>query len=172
LFMQPRSSWQDYDRSALSKGGGIYSRTLKTVPLFAEARQVLGIGNAEVTPAEVISAILKADVDLLWFGGIGTYVRSSDETDADVGDKANDAVRVRGADLRARVVGEGANLAMTQRARVEYALQGGRINTDAIDNSAGVNSSDLEVNIKIALGTLVRAGQLTMQVRNEFLASM
>jgi glutamate dehydrogenase len=170
--MLPRSSWQDYDREVLSKGGGVYSRALKTVPLFAEARRVLGLGTAELTPADVISAILKADVDLLWFGGIGTYVRSSAETDAEVGDKANDAVRITGKDIRARVVGEGANLAMTQRGRVEYALLGGRLNTDAIDNSAGVNSSDLEVNIKIALNSVVRAGELSPQARNEFLASM
>jgi glutamate dehydrogenase len=172
LFMLPRSSWQDYDKEALSKGGGVYSRSLKSVPLFAEARKALGLGSEQVTPHDVISAILRAEVDLLWFGGIGTYVRASEETDADVGDKANDAVRITGRDIRAKVVGEGANLAMTQRARVEYALSGGRLNTDAIDNSAGVNSSDLEVNIKIALGSVVRAGKLTQQVRNDFLASM
>jgi len=172
LFELPRSSWQDYNAELLSKGGGIYSRSVKTVPLFAEARKVLGLNSDPVTPADVIRAILRADVDLLWFGGIGTYVRSSAETDAQAGDKANDAVRITGAEIRARVVGEGANLAVTQLGRVEYALKGGRINTDAIDNSAGVNSSDLEVNIKIALGALTRTGQLTTQVRNEFLASM
>ena len=172
LFMMARSSWQDYDKSLISKGGGVYSRSLKTVALFAEARRALGLGSEPVTPNEVIGAILKAEVDLLWFGGIGTYVRGSTETDADVGDRANDAVRVTGKQVRARVIGEGANLGVTQRARIEYALDGGRINTDAIDNSAGVNSSDLEVNIKIALGTLVRAGTLTYQVRNDFLASM
>jgi glutamate dehydrogenase len=172
LFMQPRSSWQDYDKETISKGGGIYSRSLKSVPLFAEARKLLGLTSEQVTPNEVIAAILKADADLLFFGGIGTYIRASTETDAEVGDKANDAVRITGKEIRAKVVGEGANLAMTQRGRVEYALGGGRLNTDAIDNSAGVNSSDLEVNIKIALGTLVRAEQLTIQVRNEFLASM
>jgi glutamate dehydrogenase len=172
LFMQPRSSWQDYDKDTLSKGGGVYSRSLKTVPLFSEARTLLGLGAAELSPNDVIAAILKAEVDLLWFGGIGTYVRASTETDTDAGDKANDAIRITGKDIRAKVVGEGANLAMTQRGRVEYALAGGRLNTDAIDNSAGVNSSDLEVNIKIALGSLVRAGTLTEQVRNDFLASM
>ncbi|MGN6489781.1 MAG: NAD-glutamate dehydrogenase [Devosia sp.] len=172
LFELPRSSWQDYNAELLSKGGGVYSRSLKVVPLFAEARRALGLGNEPVSPADVIRAILRAEVDLLWFGGIGTYVKSSAETDAQVGDKANDAVRVNGADIRARVVGEGANLGVTQLGRVEYARQGGRINTDAIDNSAGVNSSDLEVNIKIALGALTRTGQLTTQVRNEFLASM
>jgi len=172
LFHLPRSSWQDYNAALLSKGGGIYSRSLKSVPLFAEARRALGLGNEPVTPNDVIRAILRAEVDLLWFGGIGTYVKGSEETDAQAGDKANDAVRINGAEIRARVVGEGANLGVTQLGRVEYALKGGRIDTDAIDNSAGVNSSDLEVNIKIALGTLVRIGQLTTQVRNEFLASM
>jgi len=172
LFALPRSSWQDYDKALISKGGGVYPRSLKTVPLFAEARRALGLGNEAVTPSEVIGAILRAEVDLLWFGGIGTYVRGAAESDATVGDRANDAVRVAGKDLRARVVGEGANLGVTQLGRIEYALAGGRINTDAIDNSAGVNSSDLEVNIKVALGALVRAGQLTVQVRNEFLAAM
>ncbi|MDB5542002.1 MAG: NAD-glutamate dehydrogenase, partial [Devosia sp.] len=172
LFQLPRSSWQDYNLELLSRGGGVYSRSLKTVALFAEARKALGLNSDAVAPNDVIRAILKAQVDLLWFGGIGTYVRSSAETDAQAGDKANDAVRISGADIRALVVGEGANLALTQLGRVEYALKGGRINTDAIDNSAGVNSSDLEVNIKIALGTLTRTGQLTTQVRNEFLASM
>ncbi|HEY9011746.1 MAG TPA: NAD-glutamate dehydrogenase domain-containing protein, partial [Devosia sp.] len=172
LFGLARSSWQDYNKDLLSKGGGIYSRSLKQVPLFAEARRVLGLGSEPVTPNDVIRAILKAEVDLLWFGGIGTYVRASTETDAQAGDKANDALRIAGSEIRAKVVGEGANLGVTQRGRVEYALAGGRINTDAIDNSAGVNSSDLEVNIKIALGALTRSGQLTYQVRNDFLASM
>jgi len=172
LFELPRSSWQDYSTAALSKGGGIYSRSLKTVPLYAEARRILGLNSDAVSPSDVIRAILRADVDLLWFGGIGTYVKSTAETDAQVGDKGNDGVRISGAEIRAKVVGEGANLAVTQLGRVEYALKGGRINTDAIDNSAGVNSSDLEVNIKIALGALTRSGQLTTQVRNEFLASM
>jgi glutamate dehydrogenase len=172
LFKLPRSSWQDYNRELLSRGGGVYSRNLKNVALFAEARRALGLGSEPVTPDQVITAILRAEVDLLWFGGIGTYVKASDETSLDVGDKANDAIRITGSAVRAKVVGEGANLAVTQRGRVEYALRGGRINTDAIDNSAGVNSSDLEVNIKIALGTEVRAGRLTEQVRNDFLASM
>ena len=172
LFELPRSSWQDYNAELISKGGGVYSRELKVVPLFAEARRALGLSNEQLSPAEVIRAILKAEVDLLWFGGIGTYVKAAGETDADAGDKANDAVRINGGEIRALVVGEGANLAMTQLGRVEYARKGGRLNTDAIDNSAGVNSSDLEVNIKIALGTLVRSGQLTSQTRNEFLASM
>ncbi len=172
LFALPRSSWQDYGKELLSAGGGAYARTLKTVPLSPEARRVLGLGEAPVTPAEVMSAILRAEVDLLWFGGIGTYIRASTETDAAAGDKANDAVRVTGRDVRAKVVGEGANLAVTQRGRVEFALQGGRIDTDAIDNSAGVNASDIEVNVKIALGSVVHAGQLDEAGRNGFLAQM
>jgi glutamate dehydrogenase len=172
LFELPRSSWQDYKADLISKGGGVYARSQKIVPLFAEARKALGLGNEQLSPADVIRAILKAEVDLVWFGGIGTYVKAATETDAQAGDKANDATRINGADIRALVVGEGANLAMTQLGRVEYARKGGRLNTDAIDNSAGVNSSDLEVNIKIALGALTRTGQLTTQTRNEFLASM
>jgi len=172
LFQLPRSSWQDYKAELISKGGGVYARTQKIVPLFAEARKALGLGNEQLSPSDVIRAILKAEVDLVWFGGIGTYVKAATETDAQAGDKANDATRINGADIRALVVGEGANLAMTQLGRVEYARKGGRLNTDAIDNSAGVNSSDLEVNIKIALGALTRTGQLTTQTRNEFLASM
>jgi glutamate dehydrogenase len=170
LFGLPRSSWQDYDKSLLSKGGGVYSRSLKNVALFQEARRALGLGNDPVTPQDVIVAILKAEVDLLWFGGIGTYVRSSQETDADVGDKANDAVRISGKDIRAKVVGEGANLGVTQRGRIEYALEGGRIDTDAIDNSAGVNASDIEVNVKIAMNTVMRTDKLEMDQRNRFLA--
>ncbi|RYZ63800.1 MAG: NAD-glutamate dehydrogenase, partial [Proteobacteria bacterium] len=172
LFQLPRSSWQDYNAELISKGGGIYPRTQKVVPLFAEARKALGLGNEQLSPSDVIRAILKAEVDLVWFGGIGTYVKAATETDAQAGDKANDTTRINGADIRALVVGEGANLAMTQLGRIEYAKKGGRLNTDAIDNSAGVNSSDLEVNIKIALGSLTRTGQLTTQTRNEFLASM
>ncbi len=170
LFGLPRSSWQDYDKSLLSKGGGVYSRSLKNVALFQEARRALGLGNDPVTPQDVIIAILKAEVDLLWFGGIGTYVRASDETDADVGDKANDAIRIAGKDIRARVVGEGANLGVTQRGRIEYALDGGKIDTDAIDNSAGVNASDIEVNVKIAMSTVMRTDKLEMDQRNRFLA--
>jgi glutamate dehydrogenase len=142
------------------------------VPLFAEARKALGLGNDPVTPQEVMSAILKAEVDLLWFGGIGTYIRGHDETDAEAGDRANDAIRITGRDIRAKVVGEGANLAVTQRGRVDYALQGGRIDTDAIDNSAGVNASDIEVNVKIAMNTVLRGGALDMDGRNAFLTQM
>jgi glutamate dehydrogenase len=172
LFALPRSSWQDYDTKLISRGGGIFSRSAKSVPLSEETRLALGLKGATATPQEVMTAILKADVDLLWFGGIGTYIRASGETDAEAGDRANDAIRITGADIRAKVVGEGANLAMTQRGRVQYALAGGRLNTDAIDNSAGVNSSDLEVNIKIALGSLMRAGTMTLEERNAFLPTM
>jgi len=172
LFAPPRSSWQDYDKSLISAGGGVFPRSLKSVPLSPEIQAALGLTAAHVTPAELMQAILTADVDLLWFGGIGTYVRASLETDADAGDRANDGIRITGASLRAKVVGEGANLGLTQRGRIEYALKGGRINTDAIDNSAGVNSSDLEVNIKIALAPLLANGSLTLPARNDFLVTM
>jgi len=172
LFALPRSSWQDYDKDKISKGGGVFPRSAKSIALSPEARKALGVAQASLTPAEVMTAILKAPVDLLWFGGIGTYVRASGESDAEAGDRANDAIRVAGADIRALVVGEGANLGVTQRGRIEYALRGGRINTDAIDNSAGVNSSDLEVNIKIAMGSVVRSGALYLDGRNAFLAGM
>ncbi|WP_375449468.1 NAD-glutamate dehydrogenase [uncultured Devosia sp.] len=171
LFALPRSSWQDY-QAPISVGGGVFPRSLKAIPLSPQMQALLGLTGAHATPAEVISAIIKADVDLLWFGGIGTYVRASSETNAGVGDRANDAVRVTASQLRAKVVGEGANLGVTQLARVEYALAGGRINSDAIDNSAGVNSSDLEVNIKITLQPLLADGTLTQEQRNAFLASM
>jgi glutamate dehydrogenase len=172
LFELPRSSWADYDRSCLSKGGGIYSRTAKSITLSPEARHRLGATSDTVTPSELIRLILLLDVDLLWFGGIGTYVRAASENDQDVGDRGNDAHRVTGRELRAKVVGEGANLAMTQRGRIEYALRGGRLNTDFIDNSAGVNSSDQEVNIKIALGPATRSGRLPPEERSRFLAGM
>ncbi|WP_196260244.1 NAD-glutamate dehydrogenase [Pelagibacterium limicola] len=172
LFEMPRSSWQDYDKSLISAGGGVFSRKLKSVPLSPEMQELLGLTGTTATPAEIMTAILKAPVDLLWFGGIGTYIRASEETDVEVGDKANDAIRITGAQTRAKVIGEGANLGVTQRGRIEYALKGGRINTDAIDNSAGVNSSDLEVNIKIALSDLVREGALTMESRNALLVEM
>ena len=172
LFALPRSSWQDYDKGLISAGGGVFSRALKSIPLTKEMQTALGLTVAHATPAEVMTAILKAEVDLLWFGGIGTYIRASIETDAEVGDRANDAIRVTGSDVRAKVVGEGANLGVTQRGRIEYALKGGRINTDAIDNSAGVNSSDLEVNIKIALAPKLADGSLPIDARNAFLAGM
>jgi glutamate dehydrogenase len=172
LFDLPRSSWADYDKALISKGGGVYERSLKSVPLSQEARARLGIDSERPTPMALIQAILKAPVDLLWFGGIGTYVKSSHEAQSEAGDRANDAVRIDGAMIRARVVGEGANLAVTQRGRIEYALGGGRINTDAIDNSAGVDTSDHEVNIKILLNAAVTSGDLTMKQRNELLHAM
>jgi glutamate dehydrogenase len=179
LFDRPRSSWQDYDASLLSKGGGVWSRKAKSIPISAEAREALGI-EAKVesmTPNELMRSILLARVDLLWNGGIGTYVKSASESNADVGDKANDAIRVDGARLRCRAVGEGGNLGFTQRGRIEYAAAGcggagGRINTDFIDNSAGVDTSDHEVNIKILLDRVVRNGDLTEKQRNDFLATM
>ncbi|HRD76861.1 MAG TPA: NAD-glutamate dehydrogenase [Hyphomicrobiaceae bacterium] len=172
LFDLPRSSWADYNRKLISKGGGVYSRAAKSIELAPEARQRLGIAATAVTPAELMRHILLLDVDLVWFGGIGTYVRATSENDLDVGDRGNDAIRITGRELRAKVIGEGANLAMTQRGRIEYALRGGRLNTDFIDNSAGVNSSDQEVNIKIALGPVTRSGRLDPEARKAFLAGM
>ncbi len=172
LFHLPRSSWQDYDRAALSPGGGIYSRRLKSIPLDTTLRQLTGLARDQATPQELINALLKTKVDLIWFGGIGTYVKASGESNAECGDRGNDQLRVSASELNARVIGEGANLAVTQRGRIEFAQMGGRINTDAVDNSAGVNSSDMEVNIKIALGRAEEEGKLTREARNEFLASM
>ena len=172
LFDLPRSSWQDYDKALISPGGGVFPRSLKEMMLSPAAQAVLGFTTEKATPAEVMSAILKAPVDLLFFGGIGTYVRATTETDDAVGDRANDAIRVTGNDLRCKVIGEGANLGMTQRGRVEAALHGVRLNTDAIDNSAGVNTSDVEVNIKIALAPPMRDGRLTRDARNALLAEM
>ena len=171
LFELPRSSWQDFDASLISKGGGVYSRSAKEIKLSDEAQRLLGVGE-RLTPAELIRAILKARVDLLFFGGIGTYVSAADERDDAVGDRANDAVRIPAKDLRCKVIGEGANLGMTQRGRIAAALEGVRLNTDAIDNSAGVNTSDMEVNIKIALSIPVRDGRLTMAGRNALLAQV
>ena len=172
LFHLPRSSWQDYDKSALSPGGGIYSRRLKAIPLDAALRELTGLARDHATPQELINALLKIKVDLLWFGGIGTYVKASGESNAECGDRSNDQLRVSASELNANVIGEGANLAVTQRGRIEFAQMGGRINTDAVDNSAGVNSSDMEVNIKIALGRAEEEGKLTREARNAFLASM
>jgi len=171
LFELPRSSWQDFDKTLISEGGGVYSRAHKEIGLSEKAQKLLGVGE-RLAPAELIRAILKAQVDLLFFGGIGTYVRAADETDEAAGDRSNDVVRVTGKELRCKVIGEGANLGMTQRGRIEAALRGVRLNTDAIDNSAGVNTSDMEVNIKIALSIPVRDGRLTMAARNEVLAKM
>ncbi|HEX2115683.1 MAG TPA: NAD-glutamate dehydrogenase, partial [Alphaproteobacteria bacterium] len=172
LFKLPRSSWADYDAKLISKGGGVFERTLKSIKLTAEMKALLGVDAENLTPAELVKAALKAPVDLLWLGGIGTYVKASDETHAEVGDRANDALRVDGTELRARVVGEGANLGVTQRGRIEYAQAGGRINTDAIDNSAGVDTSDHEVNIKILLGDVVARGDMTLKQRDKLLARM
>jgi glutamate dehydrogenase len=174
LFGLPRSSWQDYDKSLISEGGGVYPRSLKSIPISPQVRKALSLddGVKAMTPAELMRAILLARVDLLWNGGIGTYVKSAAETDAEVGDKANDAIRVNGGDLRSRCVGEGGNLGLTQRGRIEYARRGGRINTDFIDNSAGVDTSDHEVNIKILLDQVVANGDLTEKQRNDLLASM
>jgi glutamate dehydrogenase len=172
LFDLPRSSWQDYDRKLISAGGGVFSRATKEIALSPEARAALGLATPKATPHEVIRAILKAPVDLLFFGGIGTYVRAVSEGDDAVGDRGNDALRVTGAELRAKVIGEGANLGMTQRGRIEAALRGIRLNTDAIDNSAGVNTSDLEVNIKIALAPPMRDGRLSREARDVLLAAM
>ncbi|MFN8194415.1 MAG: NAD-glutamate dehydrogenase [Nocardioidaceae bacterium] len=174
LFALPRSSWQDYDTSLISDGGGVFPRSAKAVPIDAKVRRVLGIDGdvASLTPAELMKAILKAPVDLLWNGGIGTYVKASVEPHTAAGDKANDAIRIDGAQLRAKCVGEGGNLGFTQLGRVEYALAGGRMNTDFIDNSAGVDTSDHEVNIKILLDRVVTEGDLTEKQRNGLLADM
>nr|WP_211247768.1 NAD-glutamate dehydrogenase [Cryptosporangium arvum] len=174
LFDLPRSSWAEYDASLISAGGGVFPRTAKAIVLTPEMRTALGLPETaqKLSPNELMKAILLAPVDLLWNGGIGTYVKASDETHADAGDKSNDAVRVDGKQLRVRVVGEGGNLGLTQRGRIEYALAGGRVNTDAIDNSAGVDTSDHEVNIKILLDQAVHAGELDTADRNALLAEM
>jgi glutamate dehydrogenase len=174
LFDLPRSTWGDYDPALISAGGGVYPRTAKSVPLTPQVRDALGIeaGVQSLSPAELIRRILTAEVDLLWNGGIGTYVKATAESHAEVGDKTNEAVRVNGAELRCAVVGEGGNLGFTQRGRIEYALGRGRINSDAIDNSAGVDTSDHEVNIKILLDRAVTAGALEASERNPLLASM
>lgn len=174
LFNVPRSSWDDYDRSLISEGGGIFPLTSKSIPISEQARVALGLdeGVTKLSPPELKKAILLAPVDLLWNGGIGTYVKASTETHADVGDKANDSIRVDGNELRVKVVGEGGNLGLTQRGRIEFARNQGRVNTDALDNSAGVDCSDHEVNIKILLDHLVREGSVEQQQRNEVLAEM
>jgi glutamate dehydrogenase len=174
LFDLPRSSWDDYDRSLISEGGGIWPRTLKSIPVSEQVRVALGLPKSvtKLSPAELMKAILLANVDLLWNGGIGTYVKAAAETHVDVGDKANDALRVDGADLNVKVVGEGGNLGLTQRGRIEFAKKGGKVNTDALDNSAGVDCSDHEVNIKILLDQLVTHGGLAKDQRNELLVEM
>ena len=172
LFALPRSSWADYDTSLISAGGGVHARSLKSIAITPEVKAALGIEAETLTPAELVHAILKAPVDLIYNGGIGTYVKASDETHAQVGDRANDVLRVDGRELRCKVFVEGGNLGCTQRGRIEYALAGGRINTDAIDNSAGVDTSDHEVNIKILLGLPVAEGEMTEKQRNALLPEM
>jgi glutamate dehydrogenase len=172
MFNLPRSSWDDYDKAKISKGGGVYPRSAKTIPISPEMRAVLGIDAAELTPPELLKAILKAPVDLLYNGGIGTYVKASTQSNAEVGDRANDPIRVNGSDLRCKVVGEGGNLGFTQLGRVEFAQNGGRIYTDAIDNSAGVDCSDHEVNIKILMGLVMADGEMTIKQRNKLLSEM
>ena len=174
LFDLPRSNWGDYDSSLISEGGGVWDRTLKSIPISPQMHQVLGIDASvrRMTPDDLISAILRAPVDLLWNGGIGTYVRATSETDAQVGDRANDPVRITAKEVRAKAAGEGGNLGWTQSGRIEYARNGGRINTDFIDNSAGVDTSDHEVNIKILLDAEVGAGRISEKERDELLPAM
>lgn len=172
LFNLPRSSWTDYDESLISEGGGIFERSAKSVPLSDEIKALTRLTGDEATPDELIHGLLKAEAELLWFGGIGTYVRGAGETDRQVGDRANDGIRIEASQLNVKVIGEGANLGTTQAARIDFASRGGRINTDAIDNSAGVDSSDHEVNIKILLSEAMRSGVLAAENRNDLLASM
>lgn len=172
LFHLPLSSWEDYDRKALSPGGGIFSRELRSIVLSPQIREWLGVREETMTPDALIRVLLRASVDLLWLGGIGTFVKASTENDAQVGDRANDSVRVQGNELKARVVVEGGNLGFTQRGRIEYALTGGRINTDALDNSAGVDCSDHEVNLKILFEGLIQRQEMTLEDRNKLLESM
>src|SRR5262249_54967237 len=172
LFDLPGSSWQDFDKSLISVGGGGYPRSLKEIDLSPQAQAILGFSRAKATPQEAVRAILKAPVDLGFFGGLRTYRRAAAEGDEAAGDRANDPIRITGADLRCKVVGEGANLGMTQRGRIEAGLRGIRLNTDAIDNSAGVNTSDVEVNLKIALSRPMRDGRITREERNALLASL
>jgi glutamate dehydrogenase len=172
MFGLARSSWADYDKSLISKGGGVFPRSQKSIPLSAEVRAMLGIEAEQIEPAALITFILLAQVDLLWFGGIGTYVKARSESHAEVGDPGNDAIRVNAADLKVKAIGEGANLGITQAARIEFSRQGGRINTDFIDNSAGVDCSDNEVNIKIPLNREMTEGRLGFEERNGLLAEM
>ncbi len=172
LFGLPRSSWRDYDPGLISQGGGVFDRSAKSIALSPEIRLMLDTDEETLTPNQLISALLRAPVDLLWNGGIGTYIRAAGETDAEVGDRANDAVRISAAELRCEVVGEGGNLGLTQRARIEAARRGVRLNSDAVDNSAGVDCSDHEVNIKVLLGAVEAAGDLSREERNALLAEM
>jgi glutamate dehydrogenase len=172
LFALPRSSWDDYDESLISEGGGVFSRSAKSVPISPQIKELLDVDSDSLAPNEVVRALLGAPADLFWNGGIGTYVKASAETHAEVGDKANDSLRIDGRDLRCRVVGEGGNLGFTQKGRIEFALSGGKLYTDAIDNSAGVDCSDHEVNIKILLGQVVAAGEMTVKQRDRLLSEM
>ena len=172
LFGLPRSSWEDYDKNLISKGGGIFSRSAKSIPISLEMKQAFGISDDRLAPNDLIKALLKAPVDLIWNGGIGTYIKSSKETHSSVGDKANDALRINGRDVRAKVIGEGGNLGVTQLGRIEYGLKGGASYTDFIDNAAGVDCSDHEVNIKIMLNEILDAGDLTRKQRNQTFMEM
>ncbi len=172
LFELPRSSWKDYDQKLISKGGGVFPRAAKTIPLSPQMKKLSGLHQNEVSPNELMSALLKADVELLWFGGIGTYIKSAQEQNWEAGDKANDALRVNADQVKANVLGEGANLGITHRGRIVFANCGGRVNADFVDNSAGVDTSDSEVNLKILLNSAVRAGKLDIKGRNKVLASM
>ena len=172
LFDLSASSWRDYDPAAISEGGGVFARSAKRIPLLAQVRKALDVEAEALTPDELIRALLCAPVDLLWNGGVGTFVKARSESNAEVGDKTNDGVRIDGAQLRCRVVGEGGNLGFTQKGRIEYAFSGGRLNNDAIDNVAGVNCSDHEVNLKILLDAAVADGEMTTSQRNELLAAL
>ena len=172
LFALQRSSWTDYDQSLISKGGGVFDRRAKSIKPSAEMKRIFGIGKDSVTPNELILAMLQSEVELLWFGGIGTYIKASTESHLEVGDRTNDPIRISAPQLKARVVGEGANLGMTQRARIEFGMAGGKLNTDSIDNSAGVDCSDHEVNIKILLGAVEQSGSLTRKQRDKLLERM
>jgi len=172
LFDGPQSSWEDYDPKLISKGGGVFNRSAKSIKLSAEMKKLLGTNSDSMPPNMLISHILRMEVDLLWIGGIGTFIKASNESHSDVGDKANDGLRVDATELRCRVIGEGGNLGVSQRARIEYAINGGRCNTDFIDNAGGVDCSDHEVNIKILLNRLVAAGDLTTKQRNQMLVEM
>ncbi len=172
IFNLPRSTWVDYDKSLISKGGAVFERSAKSIKINQEIQEILKISDEELTPNDLIKAILKAPVDLLFNGGIGTYVKAVDETHQEVGDRTNDGLRINGNELRCKVIGEGGNLGFTQKGRIEFAQNGGRINTDAMDNSAGVDCSDHEVNIKIALTSALRSGKLNLEQRNKDLEAM
>ncbi|CAN0211156.1 unnamed protein product [Discosporangium mesarthrocarpum] len=172
LFELPRSSWSDYDAKLISKGGGVFDRKAKSIAVTPEMKSLFGLTKAQVTPNELVRAMLVAKVDLLWFGGIGTYIKATRQSQADADDRSNDAIRVNAAELNCKVIGEGANLGVTQLGRIEFARKGGKLNTDFIDNSAGVDCSDHEVNIKIVLGDVVAEGELTRKQRDKLLESM